>query len=70
MSPGGLKPGDRVRVTERCRMYGYHAGDKGTVLRELATGAGGTLYYLVAMDKDGTARTVAVFAADEIEPDV
>jgi hypothetical protein len=70
MSPGSLKAGDRVRVTERCRMYGYQAGDKGTVLRELATVAGGTSYYQVAMDKDGPAGAVAVFAADEIEPDV
>lgn len=70
MSPSGLKPGDRVRVTARCRMHGYQAGDKGTVLRELTAAAGAALYYLVAMDKGGPARMVAVFATDEIEPDL
>jgi hypothetical protein len=51
-------------------MHGYEAGDKGGVLRELATGPSGTLYYLVAMDKDDPSKTGVVFTDDEIEPDV
>ena len=64
-----LKPGDRVRVTVRNRMYGYHPGDKGTVLREAVAGPSGARYYVVAMDKDDTTKSGVVFTADEIELD-
>jgi hypothetical protein len=64
-----LKPGDRMRVTVRNRMYGYQPGDQGTVLRQVAADPNGILYYLVAPDKDGPARTLAIFTSDEVEPD-
>jgi hypothetical protein len=32
MSTHHLKPGDRIRVTARCRLWGCGPGDKGTVL--------------------------------------
>lgn len=72
MSPRELKRGDRVRVTVRGRMHGYEAGDKGMVLRALAAGPSGALYYLVAMDKDDPTKTGVVFTDEEIEldPDV
>jgi hypothetical protein len=65
-----LKPGDRVRVTDRNRVQGYQAGDKGMV-QTLANipAIGDQLHYEVAMDCDGGV-TRAVFAADEIELDV
>jgi hypothetical protein len=65
-----LKPGDRVRLTVVQRMRGYQPGDKGMVLRELAAGSNGTLYFLVKMDKDDPSKTGGVFTDDEIEPDV
>jgi hypothetical protein len=64
-----LKPGDRVRVTNRNRMHGYQPGDKGTVLRELTAGPSGAYYYVVAMDKDDLSKSGVVFSDDEIEPD-
>jgi hypothetical protein len=64
-----LKIGDRVRVTARCRMSGYGPGDQGTVLEGPAAGAADPSY-VVARDKDGPGSTTAVFAADEIEPDL
>ncbi len=65
-----LKPGDRVRVTSRNRMAGYHPGDKGSVLRVSTASATGAHYYVVAMDKDDPAKSGVVFAEDEIEADV
>jgi hypothetical protein len=52
-----LKPGDRVHVTVRNRMYGYQPG------------ASGVRYYVVAMDKDDPTKSGVVFTADEIELD-
>jgi hypothetical protein len=65
-----LKPGDRVRVTDRNRVQGYQAGDKGMV-QTLANipAIGDQLHYEVAMDRDGGV-TRAVFTAEEIELDV
>jgi hypothetical protein len=64
-----LKPGDRIRVTVRNRMHGYHPGDKGSVLREVTYGPSGAFYYVVEMDKDAPSNSGVVFADDEIEPD-
>jgi hypothetical protein len=64
-----LVAGTRVRLTARNRMHGYHPGDKGTVLREVTSTPRGTLYYLVAMDKDDLTKTGSVFTAEEIEVD-
>jgi hypothetical protein len=69
MSTHELKPGDRVRVTERCQTQGYHAGDKGTVLEGPPAGAGDRSY-IVAMDKDGPSATTIILLSEEIEPDV
>jgi hypothetical protein len=69
MSTHILKPGDRVRVTTRNRLFGYQPGDQATVLRQVAADPSGILYYLVAPDKDGPARMVAVFTSEEIEPE-
>ena len=68
MSTLKLKPGDRVRVTTRCRLSGYRPGDKGTVLEGPPAGAADPSY-VVAMDKDGPGSTTTVFGADDIEPD-
>lgn len=64
-----LVAGTRVRLTACHRMHGYQPGDKGTVLRQVTSTPRGTLYYLVAMDKDGLTKTGSVFAAEEIEVD-
>jgi hypothetical protein len=65
-----LKPGDRVRVTERNRVQGYEAGDKGMVQAVASSPAiGDQLHYQVAMDRDGGVSRV-VFTAEEIELDV
>jgi hypothetical protein len=65
-----LTVGNRVRVTTRNRMHGYHTGDKGIVLwGPSLPDAAGQLYYLVVMQKDANGNAV-VFNADEIEPDV
>lgn len=65
-----LKPGDRVRVTDRNRVQGYEAGDKGMVQAVASIPAiGDQLHYQVAMDRDG-GMTRAVFTAEEIELDM
>jgi hypothetical protein len=65
-----LKPGDRVRVTDRNGVQGYEAGDKGMVRAVASIPAiGDQLHYQVAMDKDGGV-TRSVFTAEEIELDV
>jgi hypothetical protein len=64
-----LRPGVRVRLTVRNRLYGYQPGDKGTLLRQITVDPSGTRYYQVMTDKGGPARTVAVFAEDEITAD-
>jgi hypothetical protein len=64
-----LKVGTRVRLTARNRLHGYQAGDKGTVLREAISTPRGTLYYLIAMDRDELTQTGRVFTAEEIEVD-
>jgi hypothetical protein len=61
--------GTRVRLTARNRMHGYQPGDKGTIVREVISAPRGTLYYLVAMDKDGLTKTGSVFTDEEIERD-
>jgi hypothetical protein len=66
---GELKPGDRVRVTTRSRMYDYRPSDKGTVLRASVSAATGERNYTVAMDKDGPDATGGIFAEGEIEAD-
>lgn len=65
-----LKPGDRVRVTERNRVQGYQAGEKGMVQAVASIPAiGDQLHYQVAIDRDdGVGRVV--FTAEEIELDV
>jgi hypothetical protein len=66
-----LKIGDRVRVTRRRGRHGYRLGDKGTVLRGPLTAIpAGQASYLVALDRDQPVRGGAIFAEDEIEPDV
>jgi hypothetical protein len=64
------KPGDRVRITRQNRLTGYLPGDRGQVVvgPEVIT-ASEVRYYLVAI-KEVPARSSAVFAEDEIEPDV
>lgn len=65
-----LKRGDRVRVTDRNRVQGYEAGDKGMVQAVANIPAiGDQLHYQVAMDRDGGV-TRAVFTAEEIELDL
>jgi hypothetical protein len=66
-----LKPGDRVRLTSANRLPGYHPGERGRVVGVVSNPAGGSLpCYAVAMDKNGPSAGPALFAADEIEPDV
>jgi hypothetical protein len=65
-----LQKGQRVRVSVRNHLAGYQPGDKGTVLREVTLSMRGERSYTVAMDKDGPAKSGAVFRFDEIEPDV
>jgi hypothetical protein len=67
---GGMKKGDRVRVTMNSGVADYLPGDKGTVLREVVSTSRGTLYFLVAMDKDDPSKSGVVFRHDEIEADV
>ena len=67
MSAHHLKRGDRVRLTVQNRMRGYHPGDKGLLVRELASDSSGTRYYLVRMEKDDPSKTGVVVTADEIE---
>jgi hypothetical protein len=66
----GMKKVERVRVTSCSSVAGYQIGDKGTVLREVVSTSRGTLYYLVAMDKDDPSHSGVVFRHDEIEPDI
>jgi hypothetical protein len=63
-----LKPGDRIRVTERIRVDGWQPGDKGTVVDAISD-LSGARYYLVAMDKADPSKPGVVFSDDEIEPD-
>jgi hypothetical protein len=65
-----LKKGDQVRVTSQNCVAGYQLGDKGTVLREVVSTSRGTLYFLVAMDKDDPSHSGVIFRHDEIELDV
>jgi hypothetical protein len=65
-----LKKGDRVRVTVQSRLKGYESGDAGEVI----TGPeflhrDRRRYYLVMVYKRGH-LCPAVFAEDEIEPEV
>lgn len=65
-----LKPGDRVRVTDRNCVQGYAVGDKGMVQAVANIPAiGDQLHYQVAMDRDGGVSR-AHFTAEEIELDV
>jgi hypothetical protein len=70
MSTHELKPGDRVRLTAKCHMHGYQAGDKGTVTFGPMDSAEGLRDYHVEMDKDGASKTTPIFSEDEIEPDL
>jgi hypothetical protein len=64
-----LRIGARFRVSESYREPNYSAGEKGRVLDGPKTSSvNGTLYYVVAMDKDAGSRTI--FLADEIEAEV
>jgi hypothetical protein len=66
-----LNPGDRVRLTSANRLPGYHPGDTGSILGVVPNPIGGTNpSYTVAMDKNGPSAEPALFAEDEIEPDV
>jgi hypothetical protein len=47
---GGLKVGDRVRVTIRNRLPEWQPGERGTVTHGPLTSSGGTTYDMVAMD--------------------
>jgi hypothetical protein len=58
-----LMPGDRVRITPRCRRGDYKAGDKGTVLEGPADRAGageksypGLCIAVVGEDVGGSAK--------------
>jgi hypothetical protein len=65
-----LKPDDRMRVTDRNRVQGYEAGDKGMVQAVASIPAIGELrHYQVAMGRDGGVIG-SVFSADEIELDI
>jgi hypothetical protein len=65
-----LQVGDRVRVTNRSCLPGYHVGDKGTLFSGPNPSASGLPCYVVAMVKHSAAWVEAVFFPDEIEPDV
>jgi hypothetical protein len=66
-----LKLGDRVRVTRANRLPGYHPGDRGSILGVVPNPIGGiTPSYTVAMDKNSPSAEPALFAEDEIEPDL
>jgi hypothetical protein len=70
MNTHELKPGDRVRVTRRNRLTDYFPGDRGRVLAGPERVAGSRLrYYSVAIE-EAPGKVRAVFAEDEIEPDV
>jgi hypothetical protein len=63
-----LKAGDRVRVVARNRLSEYYAGAKGTVRSGPHASASGTVYYLLAMDRDAR-RGTFLFTAHEVEPE-
>jgi hypothetical protein len=63
-----LKAGDRVRVIAEDHESGNLPGDKGTIYRVDVIRR--VVCFHVAMDKDGETGTTAIFADDEIEPDV
>jgi hypothetical protein len=64
-----LHSGDRVRVTERCRMHLYRAGDRGVVAGRVFSAEVDAIYYAVRVDKNSPEATAVLFAEDEIEPD-
>jgi hypothetical protein len=70
MSTHNLKPGDRVRLTEQCRVQQCQPGDKGTVWSGPHPTPGYGLHYYVWMDTNLLGDTPIAFHADEIEPDV
>ena len=63
------KTGDRVLVTTGDFEPEYRPGDKGTVLSGPHPVPSGGFFYVVAVDKDGSAGTGIVFHAGEIELD-
>ncbi len=63
-----LKIGDRVRVVARNRVSENYAGAKGTVRSGPHAAASGTVYYLLAMDRDSRCGTF-LFTAREVEPE-
>jgi hypothetical protein len=63
-----LKVGDRVRVVGRNRISECYSGDKGTVRSGPHRAASGTVYYLLAMDRDARGGTF-LFTAREVEPE-
>jgi hypothetical protein len=62
-----LKPGDRVRLTNKIRVPGFQAGDRGRILRGPKV-VREIPYYLVEMAPPSQGATF-LFARDEIEPD-
>jgi hypothetical protein len=64
------KIGVRVRVTNKNRQARYHPGDKGTVISGPNCSDEEMLIFYVAMDKVEQSSNIAIFIADEIEPDV
>jgi hypothetical protein len=63
------KTGDRVLVTTRDFEPEYRPGDRGTVLSGPHPIPSGGFFYVVAVDKDGSAATGIVFHAGEIAVD-
>jgi hypothetical protein len=70
MSTHELKVGDRVRVTDQCRVPGCQPGEKGAVDGLSFYRGPRRAYYAVRLDKKGPDALAVLFAADEIEPDV
>jgi hypothetical protein len=61
-----LKVGDRVRLVRRNWMPDCYSGDKGTVRSGPHSSSSGTVYYLLAMDRDVTGGAF-LFTAKEVE---
>jgi hypothetical protein len=62
-----LKPGDRVRLTNKIRVPALKAGDRGRILRGMKV-VRGLAYYLVEMDPPSHGAPF-LFSQEEIKPD-
>ena len=66
-----MQAGDRIRVTARCALRNYGAGDTGIVAHGPLASSNGMLHYFhVVLDKDGPNGKPVIFTEGEIEPDV